>query len=335
MRCQLLAWFAEHCRVLPWREKPTPYPVLVSEIMAQQTRIAQLLPFYVRFMERFPTLEALARADEADVLAVWAGMGYYARARNLHRTAQLLCEMPDWPTTRAAWEALPGIGAYTAGAVLSIAFGQKAAAIDGNVLRVYSRLACDATDIATPIAKKNAEAYVLAHMPDAPEEVRAFSQALMELGALVCTPTNPRCGECPLAEVCEARKVGRVQELPVKAKKKASPIVPITVLLFFSPDGKVMMRRRDAGLLRGMMVYWLVEGEQLVADAVAGYVGERGFTVRGMEALGDFSHTFTHRVWQMTGYAVQVGKCAALDGYEWLTPDEVAARGLPAAMRYF
>lgn len=351
-------WFAANRRALPWRENPTPYTVLVSEVMAQQTRMAQLLPFYARFMARFPTLEVLAAADEDAVLAVWAGMGYYARARNLHCAARILHErqkdnensevMHDgngefisfcWPATRAEWEALPGIGPYTAGAILSIAFGQKEAAIDGNVLRVVARLTNDDTDISTPAAKKNAETFVLSHMPEAPDDISAYTQALMELGALVCTPGVPRCGECPLVLYCGARKHNRVRELPVKAKKKQSPIIPMTVLVILSSDGRVLMHKRAEGLLRGMHVYYLIESAALSPEEVTAHLTERGYTPTHIEPLGTFTHTFTHRVWQMTGYTVRVNTNNMVlyhfENHSFLTPDEVAQVGVPAAMRYF
>ncbi|MCL2364867.1 MAG: A/G-specific adenine glycosylase [Defluviitaleaceae bacterium] len=375
MKTELLCWFAAHRRSLPWRDDPTPYAVLVGEIMAQQTRLAQLLPFYERFMVRFPTIVALADAPLDDVLAIWAGMGYYARARNLHRTAQIICNPPNtlandthhkpqpptpathtndnshtlpdiphtangihWPTTKAEWLALPGIGPYTAGAVLSIAFAQREAAVDGNILRVAARLQNDPTDIATPAAHKNATAYILHHMPHTPDTIRLFNQALMELGSLVCTPTTPRCTDCPLVGYCQAHQHDRVHLLPIKAAKKPSPRIPMTVLLIFAPDGRVLMTRRTAGLLRNMWVFHLVQGETLDAPAVREYLQSQGYSLHKIEEitpLGTFTHTFTHRVWEMTGFAVRVNENLALTDHHFRTPDEITAGGLPSAMRYF
>jgi A/G-specific adenine glycosylase len=331
---ELLIWFAENKRPLPWRQNPTPYAVLVSEIMAQQTRMAQLLPFYMRFMARFPTADALAKSELDEVLAVWAGMGYYARARNLHSAVKIIrAKYNDgWPTTRAEWEALPGIGAYTAGAVLAIAFGQREAAIDGNVLRLYARLENDATDIACAAAKMRATQLVHAHMPNKPGEICAYTQALMELGSLVCVPTHPKCEKCPLVYICKAYMAGCEKELPVKTKKKPSPVVDMTVLIIFSPRGRVLMRRRTEGLLKGMWVYCLTENP--LAD-IHGYVKAMGYSVKTVYPLGEARHAFTHRVWQMTAYAVHVNEDCAVGDYRFLSPDEVDKAALPAAMRYF
>jgi len=356
---ELLRWFATHRRSLPWRDNPAPYAVLVGEIMAQQTRLAQLLPFYERFMTRFPTLMALADAPLDDVLAVWAGMGYYARARNLHRTAQIICgennndastyptdgnasntppqahDSVHWPTTKAQWLALPGIGPYTAGAVMSIAFAQREAAVDGNVLRVVARLQNDDTDIKTPAAMKNATAYIQKHMPHEPDQIRQFNQAVMELGSLVCTPTQPQCDNCPLTYHCEAYKHNRVHLLPAKSAKKPSPHVPMTVLLIYSPDGRVLMHRRTEGLLRNMWVFHLIQGEILDGAAVHDYVQSLGYTPGEITPLGQHTHTFTHRVWEMTSFAVRINENNPLPAHQFRTPDEIIKGGLPSAMRYY
>jgi A/G-specific adenine glycosylase len=340
MHDALLAWYAVNKRSLPWRDNPAPYAVLISEVMAQQTRMAQLLPFYIRFMERFPTLDDLRESDLDEVLAAWAGMGYYARARNLHRAAQIIqAEYGDgWPRTRAQWEALPGIGPYTAGAIMAIAFGQREAAVDGNVLRLYARLAKDATDIATPAAKSRAGQFIVSHM--GATDVSAYTQALMELGALVCVPSNPKCGVCPLAYMCQARLAGCERDLPVKARKGPSPGIPVMVLLIFSPDGRVLMRRRTEGLLRGMWVYCLSEGQPGEAPSytqpeAAAHAASLGYTVTGIESLGEARHAFTHRVWDMIGFAVYVRESHGVDDYLFLTPDELEKTAVPAAMRYF
>jgi A/G-specific adenine glycosylase len=354
MHKRLLAWYEANKRPLPWRGNPTPYAVWVSEIMAQQTRMAQLLPFYTRFMARFPTAEDLAEADLDGVLSAWAGMGYYARARNLHLAARIIKKKygGGWPTTRKEWEALPGVGSYTAGAVLSIAFGQREAAVDGNVLRIYARLANDATDIASPVVKTRAALFIHNHMPETPTEISAYTQALMELGALVCVPKNPRCGACPLANECRARIKGRERELPAKTRRKPTPVVPVLVLLIISPDGRVLMRRRTEGLLRGMWVYYLAED----ADKINfGRIDQNLNTASAMASLSQITallkpmgytcahaghklnarHTFTHRVWDMACYEVRVNENHAFGDYRFLTPEEREAAARPAAMKYF
>jgi A/G-specific adenine glycosylase len=335
----LIAWFAANKRPLPWRDNPTPYAVWVSEVMAQQTRMAQLLPFYTRFMERFPTVDDLDTSDLDEVLSAWAGMGYYARARNLHQTAKTIRERygDGWPQTRKEWESLPGVGPYTAGAVLSIAFGQPEPAIDGNVLRLVARLTDDDTDINTPIAKKRAFDWVKSLYPKSSTDntvniAGVLTQALMELGSLVCTPANPRCDICPVADECRARQNGRERELPIKSRKKASPIIPMLVLLIFSADGRILMRRRTEGLLKGMWVYYLTEG---TPTDIPAHASEMGYTVKSTDPLGEFTHTFTHRIWEMTGYALTVYENHTVDDYVFLTPDEVEKIAIPAAMKYF
>ncbi|MCL2203410.1 MAG: A/G-specific adenine glycosylase [Defluviitaleaceae bacterium] len=330
----LSRWYDKNKRPLPWRAEASPYAVLVSEVMAQQTRLAQLLPFYARFMAHFPTLAALARSDVSEVLAVWAGMGYYSRARNLHLAARTIRENygEQWPATRQAWEALPGIGPYTAGAILSIAFGQREAAIDGNVLRLYARLENDPTDISSGTAKLRATQFVTAYMPQDSRHMPTFTQALMELGAMLCTPKNPRCALCPLAYMCKARQNHTVHTLPVKGKKKPSPVIPLTVLLIFSPEGKVLMHQREAGLLESMWVYYLVED---AIEDIPAYLNALGYTVHALEPLGSARHAFTHRIWQMNAFAVHVRESHAPEGYRFFTPGETQALAVPAAMKYF
>ncbi|MCL2189541.1 MAG: A/G-specific adenine glycosylase [Defluviitaleaceae bacterium] len=342
MQKNLLTWYAKHKRDLPWRSNPTPYAVLISEVMAQQTRLGQLLPFYMRFMTQFPTIEALAASTEDAVLAAWAGMGYYARARNLHHTAREICEKHGgvFPQTRKEWEALSGIGAYTAGAILAIAFGQKETAIDGNVLRLYARLANDETDISTTTAKHRAAEYVSAYMPHTSDKIRAFTQALMELGALVCIPSNPRCESCPISNFCEAYKAGNERNLPVKARKKASPVIPLTVLRIFAPQGRVLMRKRTEGLLKGMWVYYLIEEtpekpSRTPAEITEYLAKTRGYTVTHIEPLGEARHTFTHRVWHMHGYDVHIKENYLIADYHFISPDDMKNIALPAAMGYF
>ncbi|MCL2501083.1 MAG: A/G-specific adenine glycosylase [Defluviitaleaceae bacterium] len=353
MHRELLAWYAAEKRSFPWRDNPTPYNVWVSEVMAQQTRMAQLLPFYERFMARFPTLDNLGNCDLDEVLSVFAGMGYYARARNLHAAARIILEeygskrngkVPsriDWPQTREAWEALPGVGPYTAGAIMSIAFGQRETAVDGNVLRLAARLTDDDTDISTPLAKKHAADYITSLMSALPADdptlsPGALTQALMELGSLICTPTNPRCEICPIPAHCRARINGRERALPVKAKKKPSPVIPVTVLLIYSPEGRVLMKRRTEGLLKGMWVYYLIEGD---ADVTSDLVGQKlksmGYTSAQIERKCNARHTFTHRIWDMTCYEVHIKENHAIEDYRFITPDEATKLALPAAMKYF
>ena len=233
----LLPWYDGGARVLPWREEPTPYRVWVSEIMLQQTRVEAVRPYYERFLEAFPTVEALAAAPEEKLLKMWEGLGYYNRARNLQRAAQQVVELYDGevPASYEALRALPGVGDYTAGAIASIAFQLPVPAVDGNVLRVISRVLCRYDNILDAKVKRRTEEELRQALP---QRVGDFNQSLMELGALVCLPGGaPRCLGCPLHPVCRAAARGVAQELPVKAKAKPRKQEERTLFLLFSPPG--------------------------------------------------------------------------------------------------
>ncbi len=238
----LLNWYDQNKRDLPWRHSQEPYGIWISEIMAQQTRITALLPYYRRFMKQFPTVEALAAADESEVLKAWEGLGYYARAKNLQKAAQIIVSFfsGEIPSSLEELIALPGIGEYTAGAILSIAFGLPFPAVDGNVLRVYSRVEKSELDIALPPAKASAKQFISSLMPS--ERTGSFTQALMELGALICVPRTPLCEACPLAELCCARLEGLTGELPVKSAKKPPKSEDKTILVICGPDGQILVR---------------------------------------------------------------------------------------------
>ena len=226
----LLDWFYKNRRSLPFREDPTPYHVWLSEVMLQQTRVSAVLPYYYRFLEALPDIPALAACEEERLHKLWEGLGYYSRVRNLQKAAKLVCAQygGQLPADYAALLALPGIGEYTAGAIASISFGLPVPAVDGNVLRVFSRLYNDPGVITEPAVKKAFTARVMEHQP--PEKAGDYNQALMELGALVCVPNGaPLCGQCPLAESCLARAAGTTAQLPQKAKPKPRKLVPVTL----------------------------------------------------------------------------------------------------------
>lgn len=250
-RRDLLAWFGSRARDLPWRETSDPYRVWVSEVMLQQTRVDTVIPYYHRWLERFPDLGSLARAPEEEVLGVWAGLGYYSRARNLHRAARVVRERHQGQVPRDPGElrALPGVGEYTVGAVASIAFGLPLPAVDGNVRRVMARLT-DSPDPSRAELRRWAADLV---DPDRPGD---FNQALMELGATVCTPRSPECGLCPVADSCSARRAGTQGERPVPLRRPKLREVAwgVAVLLAQGPDSvRALVRRRDPdGLLGGM-----------------------------------------------------------------------------------
>ena len=244
----LLEWFYKNRRSLPFREDPTPYHVWLSEVMLQQTRVSAVLPYYYRFLEALPDIPALAACEEERLHKLWEGLGYYSRVRNLQKAAKLVCAQygGQLPADYAALLALPGIGEYTAGAIASISFGLPVPAVDGNVLRVFSRLYNDPGVITEPAVKKAFTARVMEHQP--PEKAGDYNQALMELGALVCVPNGaPLCGQCPLAEVCRARAAGTIAQLPQKAKPKPRKIVPVTLALVESPAGFLVQQRPQKG----------------------------------------------------------------------------------------
>ena len=259
---RLLAWFRKARRPMPWRTAPAPYPCWLSEIMLQQTSYEQALPYYRRFLERFPTVEALAGADEADVLKAWEGLGYYARARNLRRAARKILDA-GWPATAAEWAALPGVGPYTAAALASVLKGERAPVVDGNVARVFARLRRLGDNFREPASRARlAEALrpllnrctttSLVKHPDAPRAAGIFNQAMMELGALVCLPAKPLCDSCPLAEICAAHRDGCETDYPVRAPRRERPVRRRQAVIVRDAQGRVLLVRNDGGgLLKG------------------------------------------------------------------------------------
>ncbi len=298
----LLGWYARGHRDLPWRDTRDPYAIWVSEIMLQQTRAQAVIPYYGRFLERFPTVSALAAATEDEVLALWSGLGYYSRARNLRRAAQLIAAAGGFPREYAAIRALPGIGDYTAAAVGSIAFGLPFAVLDGNVLRVVARVVNDASDISAGRTRERFRA-VAQQWLDA-REPGHFNQALMELGATVCLPRNPLCRVCPLAACCRARQEGTTGQVPVKLRK-TEPIRLSGTLLVVRHGGRILLRQRDAAASR-MAGFWDLPAPE---DLPAAKLGAR---------IGEIRHTITHY-----HYTLEVRSATASptdgDGFRWFT----------------
>ncbi len=306
----LLAWYDKGRRILPWREEPTPYHVWVSEIMLQQTRVEAVKPYYDRFVTHLSDIEALAQAQEEELLKLWEGLGYYNRVRNLNKAAKVIMEEYGgiMPSTYEELQKLPGIGSYTAGAIASIAYGQVAAAVDGNVLRVLARLRMDDRDIMQQSVKKQVEEELILSMPtDRPGD---FNQALMELGAMVCIPNGaPKCECCPWEKLCLAHAHGREQDFPVKSAKKARSIEKKTILIL-RDENKAALRKRPAkGLLAGMYEFPWIEGH-LSEKEVLDYLKKIGLSVLHIKPLTDSKHIFTHKEWHMKGYAVRVDELA-------------------------
>jgi A/G-specific adenine glycosylase len=339
VREALLAWYAANRRDLPWRAHngaaPDPYRVWLSEVMLQQTRVETVLPYYARWLERFPTLQALADAPLDDVLKAWEGLGYYSRARNFHRAVREVVERHAGrvPSDPVAFRALPGVGRYTAGAVMSIAFGQALPLVDGNVRRVFARWMDDPAPAADALWRMAAEL-----VPGrAPGEL---NQALMELGATVCTPRKPRCGQCPAAPLCRARMHGTQEERP--ARKQARPLPhEDTAVAVIVRDGRLLLVRRPANArLGGLWAFpWAVRhrGESIAAAAERAALEGLGLAVRADDEVGAVGHVFTHV--RATYHAVL---CASADGeprpiaydaFAWVAPDAVSGYALSIAQQ--
>ena len=335
----LLEWFYKNRRSLPFREDPTPYHVWLSEVMLQQTRVSAVLPYYYRFLEALPDIPALAACEEERLHKLWEGLGYYSRVRNLQKAAKLVCAQygGQLPADYAALLALPGIGEYTAGAIASISFGLPVPAVDGNVLRVFSRLYNDPGVITEPAVKKAFTARVMEHQP--PEKAGDYNQALMELGALVCVPNGaPLCGQCPLAESCRARAAGTTAQLPQKAKPKPRKIVPVTLALVESPAGFLLQQRPAKGLLAGLWQPVLWEGEALAAGEVLARLRAMGLDTgcAAPDALPAAKHIFSHIEWHMNGILLHLPAQSAPAGCVWASREALQAEyTLPGAFKSY
>ena len=300
----LLEWYDRNGRDLPWRTDPTPYHVWLSEIMLQQTRVEAVRDYYARFLEALPTIEALAKADEDLCAKLWQGLGYYSRVRNLKRAAmQIMSEyggvMPD---SSRELQNLSGIGPYTSAAIASICFDERIPAIDGNLLRVFSRMTGYDQDIKANAAKAAAGNYYDEIFPQ--ERCGDFNQALMDLGACVCLPAGaPHCDECPWKEYCRAKAEGTQQQLPVILPKAKRSIENKTVFLIYY-QGKLALRRRpEKGLLAGLYEYPNTDGT-LRDSEIASYLRQLGFSAVRFNRLPDAKHIFSHKEWHMTGWEI-------------------------------
>lgn len=307
----LLGWYRANARDLPWRSSRDPYRVLVSEIMLQQTRAETVKPYFTRFMDRLPTVKNLALAEEATVLKLWEGLGYYSRARNLQKAARVVMEKHGGviPADVDALRALPGVGSYTAGAVASIAFDIPVPAVDGNVLRVVARLTGDDRDVLLDATKRATEVAIAPHVPS--PGAGDFTQSLIELGALICLPgAEPKCAACPLSLLCVACREGRQGGLPVRIPKTRRRVMDMTVLAVCVTDGRdghprfAIRRRPDEGLLAGLYEFPWVEGF-LDGVAVTEYLTARGLKPTAIQSLPHTKHIFTHITWEMNGFLVR------------------------------
>lgn len=302
----LLSWYDRQARVLPWRSEPTPYRVWVSEIMLQQTRVEAVKPYFERFMKALPTVEKLADCPEEELLKLWEGLGYYNRVRNMQKAAQVLVEenAGEIPARFEELIRLPGIGKYTAGAISSIAFGIPVPAVDGNVLRVITRITADDRDILKDSVKQHIAKQIQEIIPM--RRAGDFNQALIELGAMVCVPNGPaKCGECPVSHLCEAKRHDIVMEFPKKTPKKARTIESKTVLLIKDGEKIAIRKRPKKGLLAGLYEFPNVEGTLSEEEALE-FVRTLGLQPLYIQKLEDSRHIFTHKEWHMSGFMVRV-----------------------------
>lgn len=329
----LLDWYDKNQRDLPWRRTRDPYRIWVSEIMLQQTRVGAVLEHYLAWMEALPTVEDLAAVEEERLMKLWQGLGYYSRARNLQKAAQYIVNDLGgrFPDAYEALLALPGVGDYTAGAVASIAFDRPVPAVDGNVLRVAARLANIDEDVMDPKVRQKIRGLMEDTMSR--ERPGSYNQALMDLGSSVCPPKGtPLCGECPLREICEARRLGLQDKLPVRAKKAPRRVEELTVYVLLR-EGRVALRKRPStGLLAGLWEFPHVSGA-LSEERAGESLGPWGLTALDWRERILSRHLFTHVEWQMTGYVLTVKGDYA--GFTWADAQELEALAVPSAMRKY
>ncbi|WP_157014998.1 A/G-specific adenine glycosylase [Mesorhizobium xinjiangense] len=334
----LLEWYDAHCRDLPWRtppnaiaagKRPDPYHVWLSEIMLQQTTVAAVKPYFLTFIERWPDVAALAAAGQDEIMRAWAGLGYYSRARNLHKCARAVTDIHGgrFPDTEAGLKALPGIGDYTAGAIAAIAFNMPAIVVDGNVERVITRLRAIAT--ALPAAKPQIRAFLASILPhDRPGD---FAQAMMDLGATICTPKRPACIVCPLRQQCTGLRTGDPALYPLKAARRPKPKRRGAAFVARRADGAVLLRKRaEKGLLAGMTEVpttgWSarVDGGRSATDAP--------FAATWKDA-GSVAHVFTHFELELTVYLAHLPEQTAPAGHWWSQPQDIHSEALPTVMK--
>lgn len=326
IRRNLLGWYDQHARDLPWRDEKDPYRVWVSEVMLQQTRVETVIPYYQRWLAKFPALDDLANADEQDVLKAWEGLGYYSRARNLLKAAKILQNelSGKFPQEMDELKKLPGIGSYIAGAIASIAFKQKTPALDGNGKRVLARLVA----FREPVnLDKNARVlgnYLMELLPD--ERAGDFNQAIMDLGSRVCLPRRPKCGECPLQSFCEAYRQGAQLEIPIRTSKRLVPHYQVVAAVIRNQGRVLIDQRRSGDLLGGMWEYpgGKVEKGESLPDAIVREIHEElGLEIQAGNILNVYEHAYTHFSVEVHAIECEIvaGKPQALeaDAITWAT----------------
>jgi len=330
---RLLPWYKQNARALPWRQDTEPYHIWLSEIMLQQTRVETVWAYYLRFLDQLPNIYALAKAPESQLFKLWEGLGYYNRARNLQKAARVIETQygGQFPNQYEDIRALPGIGPYTAGAVASICFNLPYAAVDGNVLRIITRM----TENDTPIDGMQIKTEIAAQLEKVypKNECGQFTQALMELGATICTPKSPKCSDCPMNDFCRAYAHDTVLQYPIKKPKKDKHLEERTVFLLQCEDKYALTKRTENGLLSGL---WQLPNTLGKMDVHHALKAAETFGVQPVEVYKEIHrvHIFTHIKWQMTCYHILCSKESS--DFVWATEQEIqTAYALPTAFRMF
>ncbi|SMP60433.1 A/G-specific adenine glycosylase [Anoxynatronum buryatiense] len=332
----LLQWFEVNQRPMPWRQTSTPYYRWLSEIMLQQTRVDTVIPYFHRFVERFPRVEHLAEASEDEVLKLWEGLGYYSRARNLLKAARVMVaeHQGTFPATEKEALALPGIGPYSAAAVLSMAYGVPLPSVDGNVLRVYARLTALAENVLEPATVKRVQGALKTAMPQ--HRPGDFNEAMMELGAVICLPVSPLCQNCPIQDHCEAHRQHRVEQLPLRIKKDRTTRHHYLVMYLQNAAGTCVAAQKNppSGLLGGLWAFPMMEVtadhedmKALPALAAKEAVARWQITLQQPEAVGRLRHVFSHRHWTM--WVVSAVSEELPPACEWLPHAELSVKAFP------
>jgi len=328
---KLLTWYKNNARTLPWRESRDPYAIWVSEVMLQQTRVKTVIPYYQKWMLSFPNIQTLANTSQQEILSTWEGLGYYSRARNLHKAAQILAEHfnGELPQDTASLIKLPGIGRYTANAIASIAFNADVATLDGNIRRVLSRV----FNVDLPAGSKESEKRLLAiaaeNLP--PGNASAYNQALMELGATICTPHSPKCESCPLKSSCQANLLGIQDKRPLRKSKANIPHHTVTAAVIFRDKKVLITQRKPNGILGGMWEFpggKLKKGETLAECLQREIMEELGTQIQIKEPFGIYNHAYTHfsftlHAFQCSISPMQQPKPLQVQTLQWINPNEL------------
>lgn len=327
----LLTWYDQHGRHdLPWQVADDPYKVWVSEIMLQQTQVKTVLQYFDRFIQRFPNVETLGHAEWDDVAPYWAGLGYYARARNLHKAAAIVAAQGKFPDNLEQWIALPGIGKSTAGALMSLGLRQYGVIMDGNVKRVLSRFYAIEDDLSKPVHERNMWQLAEALCPT--ERNHDYTQAIMDLGATICTPKKPLCMHCPMQGHCKAHQQGLELQLPYKKPKKTVPVKAAKVLVIQSDDVWLWHQRDTAGLWGGLHCLPVIEQDLLFNQTC------QQLDLKVVQQRAAISHSFTHFTWQLEAYVFQIDQdqkeyIQTELGGKWHSPKQAIDLGIPTAMK--